>query len=112
LRALTSIQTPLVHALTICGIVLNNNLKATTIVFYDKLIGMWSLKIHKGMENRVLLRQHNQSVVIVHVWQEMSYIHNCIELGFVIRRYSFYPFVFGYSTILSHEKKEEIEGEG
>jgi hypothetical protein len=47
---------------------------------------MCSLEIHMGLENRVLLGLQNQGVVIVLVWQEMSCIHCCKQLGFVIRR--------------------------
>jgi hypothetical protein len=70
---------------------------------------MCNLEIHMGMENHVLLGQQNQEVVIVSVWQEMSYRHCCTKLGFVIRRHSFYPFFFWLHKVLYSFHQDPIE---
>jgi hypothetical protein len=59
---------------------------------------MCNLEIHMGMENHVLLILHNQSVMIVPVWLEMSCKYCCTKLGFVIKIYYFYLFLLGYKT--------------
>ncbi len=92
-RALTSSKTPLAHALTMCGIVHGNSLKTTIMVIQKRLTSMCRLEIHMDMKNHVLLRQQHQGVIIMSNWRSINCKICCTMFGFVIRRYSLYPFL-------------------